>query len=109
MNWERIAQEDGRSWNEANTPGLTLTRPDSAVRDKDNIRALLLDAARACRRVQISYQGQSDATPQLRLVEPRRVMGNFVVAYLPAEAEEVTLNINRIHWAWATDESFDLD
>lgn len=107
LNWERIAQEDTRLWSDATAPNLTLTRPDSAVRDKGNIRTLLVEAARICKRVQISYQGQTDATPQMRLIEPTRIMGNFVVAYLPAESEEATLNINRIHWAWATDESFD--
>ena len=76
------------------------------IGNKGNIRVLLSEAIRMARRVQVAYQGQGDAEPRIRSIEPHRVMGNFVVAYLPLEAETVTLNINRITWARATEEAF---
>jgi hypothetical protein len=106
LNWDRIARDDGRSWREPNTLALPVSQPEDAVQDKGNIRYLLLEAIRATKRVQIAHQGHGDAAPQIRLIEPRRVMGNFVVAYLPIEAEEVTLNINRMSWARATGDGY---
>lgn len=106
VNWERMAELDGRPWRESSGMVQTSARPSDAVRDKGNIRFLLLDAIKAAKRVQISYQGHADVPSQIRTIEPHRVMGNFVMAYLPLEAEEVTLNINRIEWALATTEQF---
>ena len=81
-------------------------RPTDAVRDKGNIRFLLLDAIRGRKRVEILYQGHRDATSQVRLIEPQRVMGNFVVVYLVLEAKLDTLNINRMEWARTTGDLF---
>jgi len=106
VDWERIAQDDGRSWREASAQPLPASRPSGAVQDKSNIRFLLLEAIRTAKRVQIAYQGQAEPEPRTSVIEPRRVMGNFVVAYLPIEAEEVTLNINRVSWAHVTGEAF---
>jgi len=106
IDWDRIAQDDGRSWRETRLPDKPTSRPDDAVRDKGNIRFLLLDAIRSTTRVQLAYQGQTDSAAQIRIIEPLRVMGNFVIAHLPLEAEEVTLNINRVVWARATSDVF---
>ncbi len=107
VDWTRFAESDGRSWREANTAAAAPeSRPTDAVRDKGNIRFLILDAIKESKRVQISYQGQGGASAQIRVIEPHRVMGNFVNAYAPLEAEQVTLNINRMEWARATSEGF---
>jgi len=107
VDWSKFARDDGRPYREARDQELPQSRPDNSVSDKGNIRFLLLDAIRRGVRVQVAYQGQADASPQVRIVEPLRVMGNFVIAYLPLEAEQVTLNINRVVWAKKTSDVFD--
>ncbi len=106
IDWDRIAESDGRSWRETNAAVLPEAQPQDAVRDKGNIRFLLLEAIQTAKRVQVAYKAQGDAQPQIRLMEPHRVMSNFVFGYLPNEAEEVTYNINRIDWVRATAEAF---
>ncbi len=105
-NWDRFARDDGRSWSESNRVSAPLSRPSGAVQDKENIRSLLLDAVRGTTRVQIATKGPRDAAPVVRVIEPLRVMGNFVSAYLPLEDERDTLNIEHISWACATDDVF---
>ena len=105
VDWEAFAEQDGRPWTEAVAP-QPEAQPQDAVRDKSNIRFLLLDAIRSATRVQLAYQNQGELAAQIRVIEPYRVMGNFVVAYLPLEGVENTLNINRIVWATATKEAF---
>ena len=106
VDWERISREDGRPWREANAVAAPVGRPEGAVQDKSNIRNLILNAIRSSQRMQIAYAGHVGMPPQVQTVEPVRVMGNFVIAFLPVEMEEVTLNINRIQWAKPTGEVF---
>jgi hypothetical protein len=106
IHWDRIAREDGEDWREHSRSPAFTARPADAIQDKGNIRFLLLDAIRSEACVEVAYQGQGDDAPRVRVIEPVRVMGNFVVAHLPLEAGEVTLNINRISWARPKGEEF---
>ena len=80
--------------------------PADAHRDKLSIKFLLSQAARDSQCVEIAYQGQDNTAPRRRIIEPQRVMGNFVNAYCRLNGDDEMFNINRIQWARLTGESF---
>lgn len=98
VDWDRIARDDTASMPQPIFAGASQMQPSDAIRDKINIRNYLLQAVEMSHRVEFSYQKTREAAPVPRLMDPIRVMGNFVVGYLPIENEEGTFNIGRIVW-----------
>lgn len=110
LDWQRIAQDDGKPWKPGVVPGDRTERqgtlPNDALRGHKAIRVLLSLAIERRQCVEIAYQGQEDIAPITRIIEPRRLLGGFVNAYCRRNQRHDSFNIERIQWGRLLDERY---
>jgi hypothetical protein len=106
LDWQRIAREDGKPWRPDGADPSPASMPTDAHRNKMAIKYVLDQAAREKLCVEIAYAGQDGLLPRRRVIEPERIVGNFVNAYCRSNESDEMFNINRIQWARLTGEAF---
>lgn len=105
VDWERIAREDGKPWNDKTAATQSLSKPAGAQDNKNLIRVLLSNASVVRQVVEVLYQTPGQGATLYRL-EPHSFSGDAIRGYSQGEDEEVLLNLNLIHWAKLTSERF---
>ncbi len=113
LDWDRIAQEDGKSWQTQTpsvTPGATPAgggTVSNVVRNQTLIKTLLMQASKTHTVVEIEYLETGKPGLIRREIEPGRIMGQILAAYDRLTNEQMTFNITRIQWARLTGELFE--
>lgn len=116
LDWDRIAQEDGKPWEKGNTAstaivansgGPTTGTTSNLVRNQTLIKTLLMQASKTNTVVEIEYLEMGKPTLARREVEPERVIGGILSAYDRLTGEHQNFNISRIQWARLTGEIFE--
>ncbi len=120
LDWNRIAQEDGKPWHAAapvsapakgKEPAANFAPgeppPANVVTDRTRIGVLMAQAAQNRQCVEISYRKQTDPAPTRRIIEPRVILGDFVSAFCPDANAFDSFNVKRMQWARLTGQTFD--
>ena len=109
LDWERIAQEDGKPWlkgNAADAPAPTGGMTSNIVRNQALIKTLLMQASKTQAVVEIEYMEPGRPTVVRREVEPNQILGGVLSAYDRLTSGYQSFNIARIQWARLTGEIF---
>ena len=101
VDWSRIALDDNKPWAEASRDSAAAS---NVVRNQALIKIVLQQAIRGKSSVEIEYSdGNGSGTTNL-IIEPNRLMNDFVNAYSQTTEENVSFNVGRIQWARLTGE-----
>ena len=109
LDWDRIAQEDGKPWQAGGSANVTTGATGgttTVVRNQTLIKTLLMQATKTQAIVEIEYLETGRQGTVRREVEPGRVMGGFLSAFDRLTEQDMSFNISRIQSARLTGEIF---
>lgn len=98
VKWENFAAEDTHNWENQSLNTVVTETPKDAIKDKGLIRQMMINAHQNNLMVQIAYERPGEET-SIKFIQPKRIMGNFVVGISPLDSTNMTWNINRILWS----------
>ncbi|HLJ54522.1 MAG TPA: helicase-associated domain-containing protein [Chthonomonadaceae bacterium] len=99
VDWDRFARAEVLSQREAVTATPPGVRPSEAIRNKEEIRNLLVQSVPRRAQVEIAYADGPGREAVARIVEPKRVMAGYVIVYQLEVGRDDTVPINKIEWA----------